>query len=378
MSNDLRYLPIAELRIRPAIYHSQQTPGWISWCSILSLHNGELIVGFNEVTGNINRQKPEYLPEIRKNAFPNDFYNFTGLNNKFKIISAKNKETWLNQWDNYYEEDWSGPWPPAHNILLQTTMGTLLRETQGRRIPQQVNCGVISRSEDNGKTWSKYSAICDPDEWHIYVSRILQLRDGRLLMAAEGMAANVPGGYQWSSTFWLTSEDDGRSWSKPLPAITSDGSAGYYEPAVAELRNGDILMMVRVQDLVENNPLDAHAPLLKPSRNRKQVILKKISDKWVPYKIETLGIPHGGHPELLMTEQGILLYISAEGFWGTCDEGNIWTGIETLPPAPYYPRAVQLDDGIIIVVGHNGGDCPYPPPEDMMIWKVSFRINRLV
>jgi len=134
-------------------------------------------------------------------------------------------------------------------------------------------------------------------------------------------------------------------------------------------------MMVRVEPNIKDNPLDAYSHSNVPERNRKQIKLRKVNGKWKPGKVETLSIPHGGHPELLMTKEGILLYISVEGFWGSVNDGKSWTRIETLPDAPYYPHAVQLEDGRIFVTGHNGGDCAYPPPEDMMAWKVSFKID---
>jgi BNR repeat-like domain len=375
MNCKIAYLEISELKYTPHIYHSPQVPGWVAWATVVQLRNGDVLVGLNEVTGNLNRNKPGYLPEIRNNAFPHDFYNMEELDKKFKIIRAIDKGPWFSKWESYFEETWGGPWPPEHRLLLQTGKGTLLRETQGRRIPQKsYPCRVISRSEDNGKTWDEYEMVHDADKWQIaFVSRVIQLRDERLVMAAYGLRKGAPAGSQWLSSYLLISEDDGKNWSEPVDVIISDGDTGFAEPVIVELSNGDILMMLRVE--VENASLDAWDAENNTNRNRKQVRLIKSGNTWVSGEVEQLEIPHGGHPELLMTREGLLLYSSPEGFWGSVNEGQEWTRIKTLPYALYYPSSVQLDDGRIFVVGHNAGDCAFPPPEDMAIWKISFRIN---
>ena len=63
------------------------------------------------------------------------------------------------------------------------------------------------------------------------------------------------------------------------------------------------------------------------------------------------------------------------GYWYTLDRGKEWTKMD-IKPSYYYPQAVQLDDGRIMVVGHQGADDPFPPPQDMSIHCQWFRIRR--
>ena len=46
------------------------------------------------------------------------------------------------------------------------------------------------------------------------------------------------------------------------------------------------------------------------------------------------------------------------------------------PASPYYPQAVQLNDGRILVAGHVGGDEPFPPARDMSIRCQRFTLRR--
>lgn len=376
MRSTIGYLRVEELKTYPGIYHSSQTPGWVSWAGLLQLNNGDLLVGLNEVTGSRCPMKPAPLPPEMA-VFGNDFYNFSGLNRTFKIVKCADPGVFLARWQDYHVEALEdSPWQPAIVLLCQTRQGALLRCTQGRRLPQAWPCGALSRSEDNGKTWSPYQPVGPMDPNSIFViCRVIVLRDGRLLMAAYGRDPARDRHPSATDVYLLTSDDDGRTWSEPRLAMTGEDSWCSGEPAIVELANGDILMMTRTTALKEKQTLDACHPAKGPNWNRRQVRLKKQGNTWTPGPIERLDIPHGGHPELLMTREGVLLYSSAEGFWGSDDEGGTWTRVATLPIASYYPVSTQLQDGRILVVGHNGGDTGYPPTSDMMLWKVSFRIH---
>lgn len=366
MNKSIAYLKIAELKTYPGIYHSAQTPGWVAWASLVQLKNGDLLAGLNEVTGCRCPAKPAPLPPEAA-VFGSDFYNFRGLNRTFKIIRCRNnQDKFLALWQDYYTTALGDSlWQPSIYLLGKTARGTLLRCTQGRRLPGGYACGALSRSMDNGRTWGEFAPIQEKDKV-LYICRVIQLRDGRLLMSAYDIA---------NGTCLLVSKDDGLSWSKPIPAMRNDARIQYNETAIIEASNGDILMLARVHDLTDHPRLDATREKKNPRENRSQMRLKRQGKVWVPGPIKVTAIPHGGHPELLMTREGILIYSSAEGFWGSANEGREWTRIETLPIASYYPASVQLQDGRILVVGHNGGDAGYPPTADMMLWKVSFRIS---
>jgi hypothetical protein len=74
-------------------------------------------------------------------------------------------------------------------------------------------------------------------------------------------------------------------------------------------------------------------------------------------------LPHSGHPELLATREGIVVYFATTGVQWTADAGESWHPLG----APgfgdyrsrYYPRSLQTADGTIHVFGHNGSDNRY-------------------
>lgn len=369
----IAYLEISDLRLYPAVYHSLQTPGWVAWSGIVQLQNGDIMVGFNEVTGSRNPSLPKPIPPGMA-FFGNDAYNFSGLNRSFKIIKAADTKIFFARWrDHYVEPLEDSIWQPAIHLLMQTARGTLLRHTQGRRLPQKYSGGALSRSADNGRTWSEFQPVYpEENRPEVFISRIINLQDGRLLMSAywrRDKAAPV------TDTYLLSSMDDGLTWSEPVKAISGDAEICPNESAIVELGNGDILMLARVADLTAPYQLDAHNQQAGARWNRRQMRLKKQGQTWTPGPVEKLEIPHGGHPELRPTREGVLLYIATEGIWGSVDDGRQWARIKTLPTTFYYPVSVQLDDGRILVVGHNGGDAGYPPTADMMLWKISFRID---
>jgi len=81
-------------------------------------------------------------------------------------------------------------------------------------------------------------------------------------------------------------------------------------------------------------------------------------------------LEHSGHPELLVTQEGVVLHIATEGIHWTEDAGDTWNPVSfpglhksfRPPTAPesvrtrYYPRSFQAIDGTIYVFAHNGSD----------------------
>src|SRR5206468_3289783 len=77
---------------------------------------------------------------------------------------------------------------------------------------------------------------------------------------------------------------------------------------------------------------------------------------WVLDQYGPAPFPHSGHPELLLTREGIILHIATTGISWTANAGATWQtlnfpGFGTYT-SRYYPRAVQLPDGLICVVSH--------------------------
>jgi hypothetical protein len=81
-------------------------------------------------------------------------------------------------------------------------------------------------------------------------------------------------------------------------------------------------------------------------------------------------LPHSGHPELLRTREGPVLYVAQTGVMWTTDAGQHWLpvvfpGLEkSLRPkesptslaTQYYPRSLQTADGTVYIFAHRGWD----------------------
>jgi photosystem II stability/assembly factor-like uncharacterized protein len=69
----------------------------------------------------------------------------------------------------------------------------------------------------------------------------------------------------------------------------------------------------------------------------------------------------------------VILHVGTDGVWSTSDEGKTWVKTD-VPGSPYYPRAVQLADGRILVVGHVGSDDVYGKVDQTVVMQ-TFRLE---
>ena len=83
--------------------------------------------------------------------------------------------------------------------------------------------------------------------------------------------------------------------------------------------------------------------------------------------------PHSGFPELVYTKEGLVLHVATSGISWTADEGRTWHDLP-IPGSAYYPRAMQLRDGTILVIGHVGSDNVYGTV-DQSIRQQTFRLQ---
>jgi len=112
------------------------------------------------------------------------------------------------------------------------------------------DCSVCFRqSVDEGRTWGERVKYKIPAEYTGYTginnNRLVQLKNGRILLAAyDGWVHG-----RVILSFTLYSDDEGRTWSKSndvdIRAIAPQDAYGADEPAVAELKDGRVLMLVR-------------------------------------------------------------------------------------------------------------------------------------
>jgi sialidase-1 len=114
--------------------------------------------------------------------------------------------------------------------------------------PDETGQFVIARSNDDGKTWSSplnITAQVKRPEWRLCFDgpgRGIQTRDGTLVLPAQFIDAE-----KVSHSFFIFSEDHGRTW-QPSPPAFADASIATTEAQVAELPGGEILISMRNHD----------------------------------------------------------------------------------------------------------------------------------
>jgi hypothetical protein len=218
----------------------------------------------------------------------------------------------------------------------------------------------LQRSADGGKTWGKPQVLLDPAKFMYQFSRIRRLGDGRLM--ATGQVWPVLAGTPHSEIdkvraelLAMISADSGKTWERVEVLGPEFRDVVWDEWDFAELPGGggDLLCVFRRGD-----------PKKRGREVRWQGILKKSGRGWSLTKFAPSTLPHSGHPELLATREGIVLYFATTGVEWTDDAGANWHRLE----APAFggwiqdallPRSLQLADGTIYVFGHNGWDNRY-------------------
>ncbi|NUM53899.1 MAG: exo-alpha-sialidase [Candidatus Hydrogenedentes bacterium] len=99
---------------------------------------------------------------------------------------------------------------------------------------ESTDCRVMMRvSDDEGKTWGAAKQI-SPDNKYTGLTngRCIRLQSGRIVLEA----------WEGGDSYCYLSDDDGATWRESQRVKPGDGS---WEPACVELRNGDVLMLMR-------------------------------------------------------------------------------------------------------------------------------------
>jgi hypothetical protein len=217
--------------------------------------------------------------------------------------------------------------------------------------------GFLQRSTDGALTWEPPEYFQADPHVQALPTRLRQLRDGRLLITGGVAAPFDPEDWHWMELgprvrhcLWTSDDGQGRTWSAPL-LVTADG-AGFAceEWDSAELDDGGLLAVFR-------------GIVYRPDgsvvgQDRRQSILSPEGASWRPGPISLLPLPHDGHPELLRTPEGAVLYVSPSGIFWTDQTVAPWSRLDC-PGTAYYPRAVQLPDGTILALSHAGSDDAY-------------------
>ncbi len=346
------------------VYHSPQYPGFTSWCGLWTLPSGDPMCSFTQATGPF-QGRPTAPPEVRRRLeWPpqghGEAYDMTGLRlQNIHLHSADQGTRWRLAGSDDFRTCMNGITGEAELALGD---GSLLRGVWGKYLPydQVPQDGYVQRSVDGGNSWSAPQRINRDPDASFWPKRLRLLRDGRVLVGG-GFFRNQPA--RDTRTGWFedfvpalfTSADSGHTWEGPLPVLPKDQRRVFSfteEFDWAELENGDLLLVLRAG----------------PEEGRLQTRLPRQGASWEPCLARPNGLPHSGHPEVLMTSRGQVLHLATTGISCSLDEGRTWQdlppgdGLDALrkgPVTPYYPKAVELPGGRILVVGHLGGDDGY-------------------
>lgn len=351
---------------RRTIYHSPQSPGFTSWVGAWKMPSGALMIAFTQATGPVEG-RPQAPPEVRQKLnWPppgHPGYDMTGLDlRNVHLRSDDAGKTWRQASADAFTSCMNGVTNEAVTALAD---GAILRAVFGFYLPYDTDAprtGYLQRSLDGTKTWSRPEVPLDAARYTTWPRRIRALGDGRLVLLV-GMV-RAPAGSKTRMELGklvepalLVSADQGRTWQGPVFAVLAEQGGGWSEEFdVAELVNGDLLCVFRRAN-------DA---------NRWQSTLKKSGESWLAQHASPSSLPHSGQPELLATREGPVLHLATSGIHWTGDGGQNWQKLDA-PATAYYPRAVQADDGRILVFGHIGSDDPYGTVDQSIVVD-SFRL----
>jgi hypothetical protein len=345
---------VTEYRKR-VIYHSPQIPGYTSWCTLWRDEpSGDLHVAFEQVTGPVK--------------------NVAGRKNVTAILTSTDE---ARTWKLTREVAARPTKPSADGDIYAAPVSTAFCGHGLVSLPDRTlvtglwgvgkgDTGFVQRSTDGGESWSGPIYLADSAKYLTWPTVIHRLRDGRLILMAgvvELQKDRSPrSGDMVKGMF--ESRDEGKTWSKPIWIMPKkDGVCE--ESDFVELDSGDLLFIHRTEHY------DAAGKYIDSVRT--QSIVKRVGDGWEPGVVTAVPMPHSGFPELLKTREGIILHVGTDGIWFTPADLSTWTRLP-IEGAGYYPRAMQLKDGRILVVGHVGSDDVYGKV-DQAIVEQTFRLR---
>lgn len=330
------------------IYHSPQTPGYTAWCTLWKDHDGALRLAFQQVTG------PVGAPDKRHNVTVLLGSNDQGKTwTKLREIPAR---AGTHDQHGIYAAPASSSFG-GHGMAVLSD-GTLVT---GLWAGGDRHSGYVQRSTDDGKTWSDPIYLLDPAVYKTYPTQIRRLHDGRLLLVA-GVKKNSERNAKGLLKEFFQSRNDGKTWEL---FWTMPADVGMCEESdFAELPGGDVLVVHRAEHFNDNKYINS---------DRLQNVLHPDGTSWTIGPVQPAPFPHSGFPELLRVREGPVLHIATNGVWWTADGARTWNRLG-LPGSPYYPQAIELEDGRVLVVGHTGGDNVYGSA-DQSIVEQTFRIR---
>lgn len=151
-------------------------------------------------------------------------------------------------------KNWSEPFVLQENIGKQNVMSVSFLRTRSGEILfffLEKNSAtdlkvVVRRSQDETKTWSEPLIVTPGPGYHIMNNaRVIQLKSGRILCPisfCEDISKR-----EWNlRNFIYFSDDNGKTWQRSKD-IVECGKRGAMEPGLIELKNGNVLQIIRTE-----------------------------------------------------------------------------------------------------------------------------------
>jgi sialidase-1 len=245
-----------------------------------------------------------------------------------------------------FSKDGGKTWTPEDQLIVKkegdmNVMSVSLLRLQNGKIAlfylkknSEQDCIPQMRiSDDEAKTWSEPKA-CITDQQGYFVlnnNRVIQLKNGRLLMAVA-LHKSLNGKWQNKATlFSYYSDDNGVSW-KSSEAVPNTTDIVTQEPGVIELKNGTIMMFIRasggVQQLSYSKDKGQTWSHIEPSNLKSP--LSPASIARIPSTGDLLVVWNnndGSNPEIKDKRTPLTVAISK-------DDGKSWQHIRNLETDP--------------------------------------------
>lgn len=168
--------------------------------------------------------------------------------------------------ESYRSSDHGRTWRNAGPLRLEWKVGGLISDggisvmrladdrlafLTHRHLPNNKGGGlpVIAYSSDEGETWTPArlvaSEVAKDDPWYVMNDRLVQLRNGRILVPMSHAMPYSQGEGDIDEALCFYSDDAGKTWQRSQPAPLPEGPRGMPEACVVELRDGRVLMLTR-------------------------------------------------------------------------------------------------------------------------------------
>ncbi len=269
-----------------------------------------------------------------------------------------------------FSEDGGETWTSEDRVIVKNEGGmnvmsvSLLRLQNGNialfylRKNSTEDCIPMMRiSEDEAKTWSE-PIICISDKPGYYVlnnDRVIQLENGRLLMA---VARHKGPGEEWTNTgslFAYYSDDDGMTWTAS-EQVPNDTDIVTQEPGLIELKDGRVMMYIRAsggfQQLSYSSDQGKTWSVIEtsniPSPLSPATIERMPGGSW----LLVWNNNDGSDPELAGKRTPLTAAISS-------DEGETWTHIKNIEEDPngwYCYMAMYFFSDDELLLGYCAGN----------------------